>query len=346
MKNHYRSFLIVLLLFSAVNLFAQDKKTEAEALIRQGTALHDAKKYDEAIAKYDEALKIDPDNAGAMFEKGFSLAASGKTDLAIPILEKVAATNQVASAYDVLGSIYDDKQDFDKAMKCYTQGIAAFPKYQKLWYNICISYYRQKKYKQAEDAAIEAIKLNPKHASSHRAYAMVTFQEGKHENSLLAWCSFLMMEPQTQRSAEACNYIKYILYHNIKGNSITIGNAGDQSNAQQMAISIGVTGSLAIQKAIDEKSNTKATAIDSLTIPLTSIFKLTAETKDKADSPFFSKYFADYFGALANTDYMSTFTHYITLSIYKDEDIAWIKSHEDKIRGLTTWVNTTKRDVE
>jgi tetratricopeptide (TPR) repeat protein len=78
---------IVTLQNLAQNLIAQNKASEALAIMdqvlihsdspairkRYGDALAIAKRYDEAIQQYDLALKRDPNNLGAMNEKGFTL---------------------------------------------------------------------------------------------------------------------------------------------------------------------------------------------------------------------------------------------------------------------------------
>jgi tetratricopeptide (TPR) repeat protein len=345
MQTYHKSILTLLLLFCSLTIFAQENQA-AMALLKEGTALHDARKYDEAIAKYDAALKIDPNNSIVLYEKAFTLYASGKADGALAILEKLVTTDKSARTYALLGNIYDERKDFDKAVSNYTKGVAVAPKDGNLWYNLSVSYFIQKKYAQAEAAAVEAIKINPRHASSQRAYAMATYNEGKHINSILAWCNFLIMEPQTQRSVEALTYVKHILYFNVKGNSMTMGGNDESTKAQQIAIALSVTGGLAIAQKAASNNGTSITSLDSLTIPLQFIFKLSAEKKDPANSVFFNKYYADFFGALANTEYTNAFYRYITLSIFKDANVAWLKEHQDNVKGLITWVNTTKREME
>ena len=47
---------------------ADEKLGKAEALCKEGVALHDQGKFEEAIKKYDEALKLLPYNATLIYE--------------------------------------------------------------------------------------------------------------------------------------------------------------------------------------------------------------------------------------------------------------------------------------
>jgi len=173
MKTYHKLWLaLTLMLFCSTVLLAQQggSHTQTDSLLKQGVALNDAGKFADAIAKYDEVLKTDPNNITAMYEKGFSLSAAGKNDEAILCFEKVIASRQMPNAYVALANIYDNRSDFARAEKYYQQGIATFPNYGSLWYNLGLSYIRQKKYTQAEAAATESIKINPKHVASYQVY--------------------------------------------------------------------------------------------------------------------------------------------------------------------------------
>ncbi|MGZ3751621.1 MAG: tetratricopeptide repeat protein [Mucilaginibacter sp.] len=338
MKTYHTLFFSFLLVIFSIHSFAQNK-SDVTALIDRGVALNDSGKYNEAIGKYQAALKIDPKNLKAQYELSFTLSSSGRSKEAIPYLEKVAASNTYAAAYDLLGSIYDDDKDYEKAVAYYKLGIIAFPDYQRLRFNLAISYLRQKKYPEAEEAAIKAIELDPKHASSQRAYALATYGENKLGCSLLGWCSFLLLEPQTQRSAGAYSYIKYILNNGIKKTgekAVTISISSSDMSPSKLALS------LAIVNSTDDKKNLSAT--DSLELQLKSVFEVSHIIADDKEPQFFSKYLADYFEKLAKSGNMPAFTRYITLSIFKDEDTAWFKDHPKELTDLDKWISSTERN--
>src|ERR1700748_904740 len=108
--NFLNNFLAgcMVLLFT---LSAQAQNPDAQSLIKQGIELHNAGKYDEAIAKFGEVLKTDPENGYANYETAFSLYASKKGTDAVPYLDKAVKTDNqklAVASYVLLGSIYDE----------------------------------------------------------------------------------------------------------------------------------------------------------------------------------------------------------------------------------------------
>lgn len=134
---------------TSLGAMAQDK-SEVPDLIKQGVQLNDQGKYAEAIDKYNQALKIDPENIHANYELAFSLFASGKGDDGIPYVEKTIkgsdSPSLTAASYDLLGSIYDQDHQPQKAIEAYKNGIKIKPDYQRLHYNLGIAYFRNKQY--------------------------------------------------------------------------------------------------------------------------------------------------------------------------------------------------------
>lgn len=332
------SLIIITICFSSIT-YGQSKE-DAKNLVKQGVALHDEGKYAEAIQKYQDAIKIDPENSTAFYELSYTLFSTGKGKDALPYLEKVIKLDPGSGgAYDMLGSVYDDDKQPEKAIDYFLRGIKADPNYQRLYYNIAITYYRQGKYTDAETNAINAIKLQPKHASSHRIYAMITNKQNKLGCSLLGWCSFLLAEAQTKRSVEAMKYINAIINNGIKKNaekSVTITMQENNMNPANLMMP------MAVINATSGKTN--LSSIDSLTLQLTSLFEVAHTITGDKDQPFVAKYFSDYFAALGKSGNMPAFVRYITLGIYADENKKWFKEHDKELSALDTWVTSTKRE--
>ncbi|MBS1522201.1 MAG: tetratricopeptide repeat protein [Bacteroidetes bacterium] len=342
--NRLRKNLITLIItVITLNVSAQDKGSVSD-LIKEGVQLNDQGKYADAIAKYNEALKLDPDNAQANYEMAFTLVSSDKGNDGIPYVEKAIEKSNSpqlkAACYDMLGSIYDNDHKTQKAIEAYKNGIQVNPKYQRLYYNLGLTYFRNKQFAEAEVNAIEAIKLDPKHGSSLRMYALVTFHQNKRVNALMGFCSFLLLNPQGPQAAEAFGNIQHILQGGVLKdgsgkNTIILSPKGNQENE---------TMNLAISMAALTGKNKKLTGMDLLEFELKGIFSIAGETSEKkTDKDFYNRFFTDYFYKLAKSDNMPAFTRLVSLSANKDENTKWMSEHDDQVKALDHWLATTER---
>lgn len=344
MNRLYKNLVTLILTVITLNVSAQDKGSVSD-LIKEGVQLNDQGRHAEAIAKYNEALKTDPENAQANYEMAFSLVLSGKGNDGIPFAEKaIEKSNSLqfkAACYDMLGSIYDNDHKTQKAIEAYKNGIQVNPKYQRLYYNLGLTYFRNKQFAEAEANATEAIKLDPKHGSSLRMYALVTFHQNKRVNALMGFCSFLLLNPQGPQAVEAFGNIQHILQGGVLKdaggrNTIILSPKGNQENE---------TMNLAISMAALTGKNKKLMGMDLLEYELKSIFTIAGETSEKkTDKGFYDKFFAEYFYKLAKSDNMPTFTHLVGLSADKDANTKWMSEHDDQVKALDSWLVNTPRE--
>jgi tetratricopeptide (TPR) repeat protein len=339
MKQHYK--LIVALVAAVCVCFSAF--AQSNELIKQGVDLHNQGKYAEAIDKFNEVLKTDPENGYANYELAFSLYASKKPQDAIPHLEKATASSNASvsqGAYALLAAIYDEANETPKAIEVYNKVIKLNPDYPQIYYNIGLSYFRNKQYPEAEASAIEAIKHNPKNASSQRLYALVCFHQNQRKNALAALCSFLMIEPTGPRATEAFTNIQSILKGGVlkdnNGNPTIVLSTPDDKEAGAMNNMI----SLAVVAA----QTKKLTGAALLEEELKSIFGISGQLSEKkTDKNFFDKFFIDYLYKLVQSGNLSAFAHTASLSVYKDEDAAWLKANPEKLHDLAEWIAKTER---
>lgn len=319
-------FFVVFLPFTS--LYAQNAD-DTQSLIKQGIALHNQGKYPEAIEKFKAALKTGPENAYANYELAFSLYASKKPAEAIPYLEKATKTDNAklsVPAWCLLGSIYDEAHQTQKAIDAYDAGIKTDPDYPQIFYNKGIAYFRNQQYAEAEACAINAIKHDPKNASSQRMYALVAFHQNKRMNALLGFCSFLLLEPNTARSAEAYNNIQSILKGGLlggKNGSVTIPLSSKEIEEISRL-------NLIITTITTSAQTKKLEGMAQLEYELKSIFTLAGQLAEKkTDKTFFDTFFAAYFYKLAQSDNVPAFAK---LVVNKTVDA-----------GLNDWLKITER---
>ena len=327
-----KATLIIHILLFALLAHAQD--TDVNALIKQGVQLNNEHNYAGAIEKYKQVLAADPENMQANYQLAYSLFSSGKGTEGIPYLNKVVKTNNsfTGPAYELMGSIYDAARQPQQAIDAYKAGIQLKPDYQPLYFNIGLAYFRAAKYADAEQAAINAIKLDPKHANSQRLYGLVTFHQNKRAAALLALCNFLLLEPDGPRAAEAYTNMQSIL----KGGTLKTEKAD--------AVTIALNKTLSAAVATAAASRKYASPLDLLAAQLKAVFLAVGQLAEKqTGNDFFRNYYASFFYKLAQTEHLPAFARLMDMSANKATDSQWLQQNEDKRKALDEWVSAQER---
>lgn len=238
------------------------------------------------------------DNPAADYKTALGLVNSGKGADAIPYLQKLVKTNSnyTNAAYSLLGSIYDQSNEPQKAIATYKEGLKVFPNDQSLNFNLGIAYFRDKQYALAELAAIEAIKIDAKHANSQRLYGLVAFHQNKRANALLAFCNFLLLEPNGDKTDEAITNMQSILKGGVlkaDGATSRLSPADARENEKLNGI---------ISASISAGKGKRLTGDALMEYQLKTIFTRIGQlSASKPAKNFFDTFYADYFFKLAQS---------------------------------------------
>jgi predicted Zn-dependent protease len=301
----YLKYLLIIIFTGALsNKISAQNNDDARALVKEGQQLSEQKKYTEAIEKYRQALNLDTGNLFADYQLANSLFLSDKGAEGVPYLKKITQTDNklTGAAYDLLGFIY----------------------------------FKNKQYSEAEASAVAAIKLDPKHASTQRMYALVSFHQNKRAQAFLGFCSFILLEPNTARSAEAYGNMQHI----IQGGALK----PEPGEMKSHAIEANVNAlNQAITQAIADFSKRRyASAGDLLNAELTAIFTTIGKLAEKqTGNDFFRNYLAAYFYKLAQSPNMPAFARLVSSST--PESAKWIKDHPQQMTDLDSWLKNTER---
>lgn len=108
--------------------------------IRKGNAAFAAKKYGEAEVNYRKALAANGQNAIAAYDLGCAMQAQHKDSLAIQnytlATENEANKVRRASAFHNLGTVFQGKKDYQKAVEAYKNALRNNPKHTNARYNL------------------------------------------------------------------------------------------------------------------------------------------------------------------------------------------------------------------
>jgi tetratricopeptide (TPR) repeat protein len=136
---------------------AAAQQPEAEVFIAQAIVAYAEQRYDEALARLQEALKLAPDHVDALYYTGLVRLAQRRADLAVEPLER--ARKQAPDSLPVLhqlGIAYFAQDQYDRAEPLLERVFAARPDTENLGYYVGFLRYRKKDY----TGALRAFRAN------------------------------------------------------------------------------------------------------------------------------------------------------------------------------------------
>ncbi|AKD01851.1 tetratricopeptide repeat protein [Pontibacter korlensis] len=343
-----KTFLRAILLSMAVSGAAHAQTDSMDDMIKQGIELYDQGDYAGAVAKYEEALKLDKKNPVLNYELAMAYAAMNDLPNAIKYSEVVIKGKGVrpdlrAQAHGTKANSLDLQGKPDQAVKEYKKAIALAPDFYLLYFNLGLTLYNQQKYAEAEEALVKAVQLNSGHASSHLLLGYTKQSQGKRVQSLLALYNFLLLEPSSTRAADAYQELRKMQQQGVsqsgdKSINVNISlpkGEEDEFSAAEMMISLSQA------SAMTEKENGQ-TEEEAFYESSRLLFSILGELKKDKNS-FWWNYYVDFFYNLVQSEHVEAMTYYISQSSGNETASAWLEEHPEKLDQLAAWYQDYNR---
>ena len=319
---------------------------EQKQLINDGIRLHDQKRYDEAIKKYEQVLKENPNNDEALYE--MALSYYNKKDMA-KASEMAYKLIQYKSNIGVLGfgliaNVLDDSGKPKEALEIYQKAIkqlkgdAEFQSHlASLYYNLGITYFRQKQYNEAREASKTAVDLNFSYPSANYLLAVI-YQGTKYKvPALLAAARLISLEVNTQRTKQSVDIFLSILNGAQKNDKTGNINIFLDMNAPKDEGDFGMydllLGTLTTVKDEKDKNKTEneifAEAVDTM-------ISLLAEDK-KLKSTFVGKTYIPFMTEMKKQGYSKTFAYLVLQQSGNKEALKWLVENEQQNVNFIKW---------
>ena len=154
------------------------------------------KRFDLALAQFDEALSVDAGYVDAINSKGVVFTHQGKLDEALAQFEQAAATDPKQGGFRLnLSLVYHLKGDVKRAESIYAQLIAEDPAYEGLLdlvadigaadehYEVAVSYMQVDEFDRALDRLDKALEADPDMGDAHNARAVVLAHKGRLDDA-------------------------------------------------------------------------------------------------------------------------------------------------------------------
>jgi tetratricopeptide (TPR) repeat protein len=173
----------------------QKPDLQADLLIQQGVLFSISGKYVAAIASYDQALKVKPDNGSAWYNRSNSLYELGRYEEAIASYDQALKVKpDDDSAWYNRGNALNELGRYEEAIASYDQALKIRPDNDSAWYNRGTSLYESRRYEEAIASYNQALKIKPDEYSLWYNQG-VAFQElGRHEEAISSYDQALKLK--------------------------------------------------------------------------------------------------------------------------------------------------------
>lgn len=353
MKKFLASAVIVMLATIFVNAQKPPKPTltpseptaAQDLLIKEGTKLHDAKKYDEAIAKYEQVLKENPTCAIAMYELTYSLVEKGDIERAVTVAFEGMKykSDTLPLFYMAIGNYWDDNGRSNDAIKLYKEGIDILKKDKqsdasmaRLYFNLGISYYRQKKNEDAREAEKNAVKTDYGYASPHYILAELFSSTRYKIPALLAAGRMISLEQNTQRADRAATIFKGLMdpAQKNKEGELMIGldlNAPkDEGDFMMYDFVLPTLMTMQKEKHGDESYEERFIA------SIKTVLAMLSEDK-KIKSTFVGKYYVPFYAEMLEKGFVDVFAYRVLFGSGSKAAMNWLMKNQERATAFEEW---------
>ncbi|MHC1702398.1 MAG: tetratricopeptide repeat protein [Tenuifilaceae bacterium] len=210
-----KRFLIITIL----TIFHQFVNAQnVDSLIIYGIELRNSGNYIQAIEKFKEALAIDRNSPTLNYEIAYTYLVKKDFRKTIKICNRLIKSESPKSvdAYILKGSALDYSGRRNRSIKFYKNAIKKHPDNYLLHFNLGINYHNKNQFHLAQNEYLKAIESNNLHPSSHFMLGYVMNDQGKRVEGMLSLYFFLLLEPNTDRSAEAYQLLNNLWLQNVE----------------------------------------------------------------------------------------------------------------------------------
>jgi len=173
-----------------------------------GSVLAGLGRDEEAIAQYEEALRISPGLADVHNNFANTLAEQGRSEEAIAhYTEALRLKPDYVSAHNGIGSVLDDQGRFDEAIGHYVSALRNEPGSAMIHNNLAATLAKQGRLEEALDHVLAAVSAEPGDADFHYNAAIILERLGRESEAVPHLETVLELDPGNAEARQLLNTV-------------------------------------------------------------------------------------------------------------------------------------------
>ena len=292
---------------------------QAELYFKQG-------KFNPALQKLQQVLKVNPDNVEAMYSMARTYLSLEKFNKSLEFSKRAATykTEHLAEIYLLTGKTYQLLDDPWNALRTYRFASSVYPKDPRIQYSLGDTYAYLDKPELAAESFKAAIRLNPGHAASHFQLGTLYYTNDYHTPALLSLSLALLLEPKQGPAALIRKNINDLL-----GSEVVKNKKKDEGDFQSVDAALLAQRVKLLDKAEKER------VFEIIKAQYKTLFKElnTAKIKNQKKTFVMDSYVVFY-----NKVYMQgldeTFVYYIFQGSQDKAIGNWLEKHHGRVKQL------------
>lgn len=347
-----KRFAFTILLLTSINPFytvAQDlvpvaSSAREDSPFKVAIAFYDEGAHNQAIEVYATILKENPANVPAIAEMALTYFATKDFDKAVAFaLDGLKfKSGYRPSLFLYLGNSYDMLGKSEDAIIAFRSGLSIDPTNYMLHYNLGVAHLRRNDIENARLQLQSALKAKPSHPSSNLRLGDVYRSMQKRVPAIFAYSRFLILEPNSNRSAEVASLLRSLLADSVSVKPTAPGQMAITVHPDSDAVDGDLT-TLEISFAMTQAArltgkSANLSPLACIASDFGSFLQITFELleKDKFEG-FCWKFYAPYFAALHHGGYTDVAVRYMFRSTDKDEALSFMRNNVEKGLEFTNW---------
>jgi protein O-GlcNAc transferase len=186
----------------------QTDPTQARALHLLGLLAHRAGRWDEAIVRYQDALRLQPGYVEVYNSLGAALAAAGHLDEALPSFQQalalkpdyLEARDNLAAAFRLRANRYRQLGRLEDAEASYRAALRLHPDVAEIHGGLAAVLMERGQFAAATDSLREAVRLRPNLTAAHHDLGYVYQQLGRPDDAEASYRAALGCDPASVQS--------------------------------------------------------------------------------------------------------------------------------------------------